>query len=324
MWKAAAAALAAMLAFGGSAHAQDWPNRPVTMVVPYAAGGPVDTIGRVFGQRLTELLGQQVIVENIGGAGGMTGAARVAKSPPDGSIFLLGGLATLAQVQTLYKQPLYDAATDFESVGLVTDSARVLITRKDFPANSLAEFITYAKAHQGNMQYGSAGGGSGTHVCALLLDAAIGTKVTHVPYRGAAIAMQDLIGGRLDYICEQISTAVPQIQGGSVKALALLGLDRVSVLPDLKTAHEQGLTDLDCSAWAGFVFPKGTPAAIVQRLNAAASEAADTPMVRERLENVGVTVVARERRSPDYLAKFVPVEIKKWATVIRANGLAQE
>jgi tripartite-type tricarboxylate transporter receptor subunit TctC len=254
----------------------------------------------------------------------MTGAARVAKSPPDGSIFLLGGLATLAQVQTLYKQPLYDAATDFESAGLVTDSARVLITRKDFPANTLPEFVTYAKAHQGNMQYGSAGGGSGTHVCALLLDAAMGTKITHVPYRGAAIAMQDLVGGRLDYIAEQISTAVPQIQGGSVKAIALLGLERVSVFPDLKTAHEQGLTDLDCSAWAGFVFPKGTPGAIVQRLNAAASEAADTPIVRERLENVGVSVVARNRRSPDYLAKFIPAEIKKWAAVIRANGLAQE
>ena len=324
MWKAAAAALAAMLAFGGSAHAQDWPNRPVTMVVPYAAGGPVDTIGRVFAQRLSEIFGQQIIIENIGGAGGMTGAARVAKSTPDGSIFLLGGLATLAQVQTLYKQPLYDAATDFESVGLVTNSARVLIMRKDFPADNLAEFVTYAKAHQGNMQYGSAGGGSGTHVCALLLDAAIGTKVTHVPYRGAAIAMQDLIGGRLDYIAEQISTAVPQIQGGSVKAIALLGLERVPVLPDLKTAHEQGLTDLDCSAWAGFAFPKGTSAAIVQRLNAAASEAADTPAVRERLEQVGVTVVARNRRSPDYLAKFIPAEIKKWAAVIRANGLAQE
>ena len=179
------AAFAALLALSGAASAQDWPTRPVTMVVAYAAGGPVDTIARIFAQRLSEILGQQVVIENIGGAGGMIGAARVAKAAPDGYTFLFGGLANLAQNQTLYKEPLYNAATDFTPVGLVTDSPRVLITRKDFPTNTFAEFQAYAKANQAKMQYGSAGGGSGGHVCTILLDTAMGTKITHVPYRGA-------------------------------------------------------------------------------------------------------------------------------------------
>src|SRR5262245_23502306 len=164
------------------ASAQDWPTRPMTMVVAYAAGGPVDTIARLFGQRLSEVLGQQVVIENIGGAGGMVGASRVAKAAPDGYTFLFGGLANLAKNMKRYKHPLYNAATDFTPVGLVTDSPRVLITRKNFPANTLPEFITYAKANHERLQYGSAGGGSGSHVCALLLDAAMGVKVTHVPY----------------------------------------------------------------------------------------------------------------------------------------------
>ena len=205
-------AIASLIALSGVAAAQDWPNKPVSMVVPYAAGGPVDTIGRILAARLSELLGQQIIVENAGGAGGMTGAARVAKAPPDGYTLLLSGSAVLAINQTLYKKPLYNAATDFEHVVLFSDSARVLITRKDFPANTLPEFVAYAKANQAKMQYGSAGAGSGTHVCAVLLNVAMGTNITHVPYRGASLAMQDLLGGRIDFIAEQISTVLPQIQ----------------------------------------------------------------------------------------------------------------
>ena len=261
------------------------------MVVAYAAGGPVDTLARIYSARLCEILGQQVIIENIGGAGGMVGAARVAKAAPDGYTILFGGLANLAQNQTLYKNPLYNAATDFTPVGLVTDSPRVLIARKDFPATTLAEFMTYAKANQGKLQYGSAGGGSGSHVCAILLDGFMGTKITHVPYRGAGPAMQDLIGGRIDYMCEQISTAFPQIEGGQVKAFAILGPDRVSVLPNLPTAQEQGLPNFDCGAWSALVLPPGTPEAIVRRLNQASSEAIDTPSVRERLQAVGVTII---------------------------------
>jgi tripartite-type tricarboxylate transporter receptor subunit TctC len=195
------------LANAGTATAQEWPARPVTLVVPYAAGGPVDTIARILTARMSEILGQQIIVENAGGAGGMTGTARVAKAAPDGYTLLLSGSATLAQVPNLYKKPLYNPFTDFEHVVMHSDSARILITRPDFPAGTLAEFVAYAKANQARMQFGSAGAGSGLHICAVLLNGAMGTSITHVPYRGSALAMQDLIAGRIDFMAEQISTA---------------------------------------------------------------------------------------------------------------------
>jgi tripartite-type tricarboxylate transporter receptor subunit TctC len=198
----------------------------------------------------------------------------------------------------------------------------VLIARKDFPATSLGDFIAYAKANHAKLQYGSAGGGSGVHICSILLDGVIGARVTHVPYRGAGPAMQDLIGGRLDYMCEQISTALPQIEAGAVKGIAVLGPDRVSVLPNMASAREGGLGDFDCGTWSALVMPLNTPDAIVRRLNKAASAAIDTPAVKTRLAEVGVTVVPPERRSPEFLAKFIPVEIEKWAGPIKASGVS--
>jgi tripartite-type tricarboxylate transporter receptor subunit TctC len=176
-------ALAAILQNPADALAQNWPSRPITLVVPYAAGGPVDTIARIVSSRMSETLGQQIVIENVPGAGGMSGSARVAKATPDGYMLLLSGSATLAQVPNLYKKPLYNPLTDFEHVVLHSDSARILIARPNFPANTLAEFIAYAKANQDHMQYGSAGAGSGLHICAVLLNEAMGTKMTHVPYR---------------------------------------------------------------------------------------------------------------------------------------------
>jgi len=294
------------------------------MIVPFAAGGPVDTLGRIMGAQLGELLGQQIIIENVGGAGGMTGAARVAKASPDGYTFLLSGSAVLAINQTLYKKPLYNALTDFTHVAMFSDSARVLITRPNLPANSLSEFVAYAKANQAMMQYGSAGAGSGTHICAVLLDAAMGTKITHVPYRGAGPAMQDLIAGRLDFVAEQISTALPQVEARNVKAIATLGLDRAPGLETLPTAEEQGLHGLDCGSWSSFSFPKGAPEAIVRRLAKATNDAAESPAVRERFKSLGVTIPAPERRTPEYLAKFVPAEIERWAGPIKASGVTEE
>jgi tripartite-type tricarboxylate transporter receptor subunit TctC len=311
--------LALAAAFGGSAHAQDWPLRPVTMVVPYAAGGPNDSQARILAARLGELLHQQIVIENVGGAGGMTGANRVAKAAPDGYTLLLAGLSVLAQIPTLYKKPLYNAVADFEQVALIAESARILIARKDLPAADLAEFIAYARANQDHMQYASAGAGSGSHVCAILLDSMIGTHIAHVPYRGTGPAMQDMIAGRIDFSCEQISTAYPQIRAGAVKALAMLASERQPVLAELATAKEQGL-DLDCSVWISLAFPKGTPGAIVRRLAEAANEAMETPAVRERFESLGVSVVAPQRRTPEYLARFVPSEIEKWAAPIKASG----
>jgi tripartite-type tricarboxylate transporter receptor subunit TctC len=294
------------------------------MVVPYTAGGPVDTVSRILAARLGEVLGQQIIIENVGGAGGMTGSSRVAKAAPDGYTFLMAGTSTMAMNQTLYKHPLYDSAKDFESVTLVTDQARVLIARKDLPANNLPEFVAYAKANADKMQYGTAGAGSGTHVCAILLDAAMGTKITHVPYRGSAQAMQDMIAGRIDFIAEQISTALPQIEAKNVKAIVTLGLDRAPGLENLPTAKEQGIEGLDCGSWASFMFPKGTPDAIIQRMAKAANDTVETPAVQERLKGIGVTIPAKERRTVEYLRKFIPSEIERWVAPIKAAGVTAD
>jgi tripartite-type tricarboxylate transporter receptor subunit TctC len=318
------AALLLACALTAPCAAQDWPTRPVTLVVAYAAGGPVDTIARILSARMSELLGQQIIVENVGGAGGMTGTARAAKAAPDGYTLLLSGSAVLAQVPNLYKKPLYDPLTDFEHVVMHSDSARILITRSDFPASTLGDFVAYAKANQAAMQFGSAGAGSGSHICPVLLDVAMGTKITHVPYRGTGPAMQDLIAGRIDYLAEQISIALPQIHGKTVKAIATLGLDRAPGLEDLRTADEQGMKGLDCGSWGSFSFPKGTPEAIVRRLAKASNDAVESPAVRERFKAIGVTVPAAERRTIEYLARFVPAEIERWAAPIKASGVSAD
>jgi tripartite-type tricarboxylate transporter receptor subunit TctC len=319
-----ACAVAALVTISATGNAQDWPTRPVTMIVPYAAGGPVDTVGRVMAQGLSEVLNQQIVIENIGGAGGMTGANRVAKAPPDGYTFLLGGSATMTTVPALNgKKTPYNPLTDFEHVVQFADSARVLITRKDFPANSLKEFVAYAKQNAGSLQYGSSGAGGGAHICALLMDQAMGVKVTHVPYRGSAPAMQDLLGGRIDYICEQISTAIQQIRGGTVKPIAMMGLSRSDVLPDLPTAAESGF-DLNCATLSAFEFPKGTPDAIVQRLLEATNKAMELPAVRERFATLGVSVEPPERRTREYYLKALPPEVKRQADVIGSAGLATD
>ena len=316
--------LAALLAATAPAAAQSWPTRPVTMVVPFAAGGATDVMARVLAPRLSELLGQQVIVENVGGAGGMTGVARVAKAPPDGSQFVLGNAGTQAISQTLYKQPLYNSVTDLAPVGMVTQSFFVLITRKDLPATTLPEFIAYAKANRGKMQFASAGVGSTSHMVCVLLNAAMGADITHVPYRITMIALPDMMAGRIDFICDAVETAAQQIQGNTVKAIAILAPSRSPVLPDLATAAEQGVPELAVSGWYGLFFPKGTPEAIVRRLSSAASAAVDTPSVRERIEGLGINMVPPERRTPEFLARFLPAEIAKWAVPIRASGLSMD
>jgi tripartite-type tricarboxylate transporter receptor subunit TctC len=316
-----AVALAAFATFAGPAAAQDWPTRPVTLVVPWAAGGPVDTVARIIAARASELLGQQLVIENVGGAGGMTGTARVAKAAPDGYTLLLSGSAVLAQNPAFHKHTPYDPIADFAHVALFSDSARVLIARKDFPANNFKEFIAYAKDHQSTLQYGSSGAGGGSHTCAILLDGAMGTKITHVPYRGAGPAMQDLVGGRLDYMAEQISTATPQIKSGAVKAYATFGTDRGPGLENIPTAKELGIDGLDCGAWGSFSFPKDTPQAIVQRMAKASSDAIDTPAVIDRYKAIGVVVTAKDRRSPEYLTRFVKSELERWAAPIKASGV---
>jgi tripartite-type tricarboxylate transporter receptor subunit TctC len=313
--------LAAVL-IAATAQAQTWPTRPVTMVVPFAAGSASDTLARILGARLSEVLGQQVVIENVGGAGGMTGVARVARGPADGYQFVLGGVDTFAQNQTLYKKPLYNSVTDFVPVALVVEQPLILVARNDLPINNLPDFIAYAKANQGKMQYGSAGAGSGSHLACAQLNAAIGVEITHVPYRGSAPAMQDIMAGRIDYFCALAAAAMPQLGSNSMKAVAILTRNRSPLVPSLASAHEQGLTDFDSYFWSGFFFPKDTPAAIVQRLHDAAVQTMNTPASQERLKNVGVTVVAPDRRSPDYLKNFLDREIAAWAKTIKASGVS--
>jgi len=316
-------AVAALVA-SGPAAAQSWPSRPLTMVVPFGAGGATDVMARALAPRLSELLGQQVIVENVTGAGGMTGVTRVAKAPPDGYQIALGNAGTQAVSQTLYKQPLYNSVTDLAPVGLLSQQFFVLITRKDLPATTLPEFIAYARANQGKMQYASAGVGSTSHIICVLLNTVMGTPITHVPYRSTAIAMPDMMAGRIDFICDAVETAAPQIQANTVKAIAVLAPHRSAVLPDLATATEQGVADLALSGWYGLFLPKGTPDAIVHRLSSAASAALDTPSVRARIEGLGINLVAPEERTPEFLASFLPAEIKKWAAPIKASGVSIE
>ena len=298
-----------------------WPSRPVTMVVPFAAGGTVDPIGRVLAAGLSQVLGQRVIVENVGGAGSTVGTNRVAKATPDGYQFVFGSIGSFAQSQSLYRHPPYNTLTDFAPVALVAQQPVLLAARKDLPVGNLQEFITYTKANEGRMQYGSPGVGSGNHFACVLLNAAIGVHITHVAYRGGGPAMQDLVAGRLDYQCPNDVLAAPLIASGAIKGLAVLSHERSTVLPDLATAREQGLADLDVSSWFALALPSATPAAIVRRLNEATVAAVDVPAIREQMKKIGANLVAPERRSPEYLQKFFASEIAKWAEVVRQNGL---
>jgi tripartite-type tricarboxylate transporter receptor subunit TctC len=315
-----AAAFIATCALIGAGQAEDYPARPITMVVPFAAGGPTDVLARVVADRTGQLLGQQIAVENVGGAGGMTGVQRVAQAPPDGYTIALGTVGTHAQNQTLYKRPLYNAATDFTPVALLAQVPLVLIARKDLPANNLQEFIAYLKANQDKMSYGSAGAGSATHLGCALLNAAIGVTIQHVPYRGTGPAMQDLAAGRIDYLCEIVTTALPQIQGGTVRPIAMLSLQRSPVLPNLPTANESGLPNFEAYTWNALFLPKDAPDAIVKKLHDVAVETMKTPAVKDRLEALGAIVVPEDKMTPEYLDKFVKSEIEKWAAPIRASG----
>jgi tripartite-type tricarboxylate transporter receptor subunit TctC len=309
------------LVIAAAAAAQNWPSRALNLVVPFAAGGPSDVAGRILAQGLSEALGAQVVVENPSGAGGTVGSSRVAKAAPDGTQFVLGNSGTHAWSQALYKKPPYNTITDFTPLGLVVEAPRVLITPRELPANSLPEFIAYVKANQARMKWGSAGAGSASHVSCILLNAVLGVDVVHVPYRGLGPAMQDLIAGRIDYLCDSVSTSLPQIESNSVKAIANTGSKRVAVLPDLPTAREQGL-DFEVNTWQGLFLPKATPEPIVRRLNKAVGTALDMPSVRERFEGLGEQVAAPERRSPEYFARFVANEIERWSGPIKASGVS--
>ena len=306
------------------AHAQDWPTRPVTMVVPFAPGGVYDTMGRVYAAALSDILGQQVVVENVPGAGSLTGAARVSRADPDGYQMLLGGESPNAQVQLMHQAPPYDAATDFAPVALVAQQPLILTTRPSIPAGSLSDFVAYAKANQVKMQYGSPGTGTGSHLACALFNIRIGVDVTHVSYRGLAPAMQDLLAGRIDYMCPTITTAMAQLQSHAVQAPAVIGSERSPVFPDIATADEQGLKGFAANSWNALFLPKTAPPAIVGKANVAVLKAMATPAVQQRVRELGATLPPPEHRTPQYLQSFVVSEIKTWAAAIKAAGITPE
>jgi tripartite-type tricarboxylate transporter receptor subunit TctC len=325
MRKTATVAAATLLALTGGLFAQDWPSaRVITMIIPFAPGGGIDASGRIQAQRMGELLKQTIIVENIGAAAGTVGSGRVAKAAPDGYTFLMGNTGTHAYSQGLRKNPPYNAITDFTPVGLVTESPRILLTRKDLPVNNMQEFVKYVKANHAKMQFGSAGVGSGTHLPCELLNSVMGVKVTHVPFKGAGPVMQELIAGRIDYFCDTIQTGAVQAKAGTVKGLAVMSPKRVPIIPDLATTGEQGLAGVEATVWNGFFFPKGTPDPIVRQMNKVMNAMIDDPAIKKRLQELGLEILPPEQRTPEYLAKYLPQEVARWKKVIIDAGIQVE
>lgn len=318
---AALAGAVALLAAAHPAAAQTWPTRPITLIVPFAAGGPIDTLARIVAPGLSKELGQNVLIEDYGGAGGMNGGAHLARAEPDGYTFGVGNQATHIFTQFLYKKPLYDPFKDFAPIGLVVSNKKVLVVRNSLPVHNLKEFVDYARKNQDKMQYGSAGAGSATQVACVLLNMNIGApRVTHVPYRGTALAMQDLLADRIDYLCDITSTSEPQIAAKRVKALAVLTDHRVSSLPNVPTAREQGF-DVEADGWNAFFAPAHTPEPILRKINAATNKVLDDPAVAKHLLNLGLEEPPKAQRTPQYLSQLVKDELAKWRPVMKAAGV---
>jgi len=301
------------------AEAQDYPTNPVTVIVPFSAGGPTDTVTRLVAESMSKTLGQQLIVENVGGAGGTLGAARAAEAEPDGYTLLLHhiGMATSA---TLYRKLPYDPKTAFAPVGLVTEVPMILVSRKDFPANNLQELITYVKEHKDEVTYANAGVGAASHLCGMLFMQAIETPLTTVPYKGTGPAMTDLLGGQVDLLCDQSTNTTGQIKGGEIKAYGVFADQRLGNLPDIPTVKEGGLEGMSFGIWHGLYAPAGTPEPIVAKLSEALKAALADPKVVERFAELGTAPVPADQATPAALQQKVLSEIDRWKPVIEKAG----
>ncbi|MEO8101758.1 MAG: tripartite tricarboxylate transporter substrate binding protein BugD [Betaproteobacteria bacterium] len=310
----------AALFISSLAHAQAYPTKPITMIVPFAAGGPTDTVARQVASVMSRSLGQTVIIENAGGAGGNIGNDKVAKAAPDGYTLLLMhiGISTSA---TLYRNLRYNALTDFEPVGMVTTVPMTMIAKKDFPPNNMKELIAYVKANKDKVSYANAGVGAASHLCGMLFMSAIGTDVLTVPYKGTAPAMTDLLGGQVDFMCDQTTNTTSQIKGGKVKVYAVTSKTRVASLPDVPTMEEGGLKGFEVGIWHGIWAPKGTPKPIIDKLNAALNDALNDADLKKKFAELGTTPEPPERRKPEVLRAHLPAEIAKWAPIIKKAGV---
>jgi tripartite-type tricarboxylate transporter receptor subunit TctC len=295
-------------------------SKPVTIVVPFAAGGPTDTIGRLLARAMSTALKIQVIVENIGGSGGVLGAARVAKSPPDGTTLLLHNIGIATSV-ALYRKLPYNPRRDLEPIGLVNDVPMTFVARKDLHVTTLGELIDYVKRNKEKVAYANAGIGGASHLCGMLFMSAIATQVTTVPYKGTGPAMNDLIGGQVDFLCDQTTNTTSQIKAGKVRAFAVTSIGRVASLPDVPTMTEAGLPGFELGVWHGLFAPEGTSQAVVAALSAALQQSLEDPIVLDRFAALGATAARREAATPDALRRHLDAEITKWTPIITAAGV---
>jgi tripartite-type tricarboxylate transporter receptor subunit TctC len=310
----------AALAFALAATAQDYPTRTITVVVPFAAGGPTDTVARLIAQSMSKSLGQTVIIENTAGAGGTIGVEKVARSKPDGYTLLLMHIG-ISTAPSLYRNLRFDPQKDLEPIGLITDVPMTFIAKKDFPPKDMKELISYVKANKDKVTYANAGIGAASHLCGMLFMTAIATDLTTIPYKGTGPAMTDLIGGQVDFLCDQTTNTTPQIKGGKVKAYAVTTRKRVKSLPDLPTVDEAGLHGFEVAVWHGLWAPAGTPKPAIAKLNAALKTALKDPNVVSKFAELGTEPVPQDRASPEVLRAFLKSEIEKWAPIIKKAGV---
>ena len=313
----------AALAYSCVAAAQSYPSRPIAMVVPFAAGGPTDTIARIVAERMTRSLGQTVVVENVTGAAGSIGVGRVARAAPDGYTLSIGHWSTHVVNGAVY-QLSYDLLKDFEPVAMIATNPQIIVTKTTVPAKDLAELIAWVKANQEKVSVGTAGVGSASHVGGIYFQNAIGAKLLFVPYRGTAPAMQDLMAGQVDLMLDQAANSLPWVRGGKIRAYAVTAKTRIAAVPDIPTVDEAGLPGLYIAVWHAIWAPKGTPKEIVARLNAAVVETLADATVRQRLADLGQEIPSPEQQRPEALGAYHAAEIAKWWPLIKAAGIKPE
>jgi tripartite-type tricarboxylate transporter receptor subunit TctC len=316
-----AAAITALPAVPQDAWAQNYPMRPITVIVPFVAGGPTDVIARLYADAMSRILGQPFLIENVGGAGGTIGSTRGAKAAPDGYTLLVGHTGTLAANGAFYSKLPYDPTNDFEYIGSLGDAPQILIAKRDM-SSTLKDFVEHTKANQAKMNYGTAGMGSAAHLGGAMLNVALGTQVLPVHYRGIAPAMNDLVAAQIDYMVDMSTTAIPQIQGGNVLPIAVLRSQRLSVIPAVPTSVETGVTNLDISIWNVMMAPKNTPRPIIDSLNIALRKAAAEPNVKASLAAIAVEMPDDNRLSSDGTRIFVKSEIERWVPALKRAGIA--
>jgi tripartite-type tricarboxylate transporter receptor subunit TctC len=315
-----AGALAALTLTAASATAQDYPARPITLIVPFAAGGPTDIVARIVGEHMSRTLGAQIVIENTLGAGGTTASTRAKRAAPDGYTIIMGHMGTHAASVALYPKLAYDPRTDFEPIGMAAGTPILILAKKDFPAKDLKEFVAYVKANEKTLNNAHAGVGSVSFTTCLLLNSIMGVKPTTIPFNGTGPSMNALVGGQVDYMCDQIVNAVPQVQAGSIKAYAIATPERNPALPNLPTTREAGMPEYEASAWNALFAPKGTPKPIVDKLTDALNKALDDEGVRKRLLELGSDIPDGPRRGGAALAALVKSEVEKWGKVIKEAG----